>query len=581
MNDLMRDQIFISYAHEDREWLAEFLKILQPVQDRGLVKVWSDLDLDAGDDWRQGIRDALAEARTGILLVTPDFLGSAFIRDEELRGLLAKLQSGRLRLYWVPISASLYDYTELEHVQAASDPEVPLETLAKPERRRVITQICRRILEPLGQLPALTRDDRLAWRQRVSEKLGDKYEILEEVGSGLSSIVYRARMTSVDRVVAVKTLVSSALQPGLEERFRDQIEIAYRLESPAYIRVSDHFLEGAPHCVVTEYVEGRRLDWRMEDAALPVRQVRQILLELAVALHEAHQQSYLHEGLTPSNLFIESPCHPRISAFRFLSLGANDQTYGSFDLSGEACTYMSPEEFEGQLRTPRSDQYALGLLGYELLSGKRVPPVLRPADLVSRPALYRMLASEEAWSTRCPALGGIVSRMLRVVPEQRWDSLGDVVFMLEQVVVTDGDRDALRSTALTSYSRFQFGEGERRFCERFYARLFELAPEVKVHFASTDMSRQVPLLGRAIRLLLDYDPRTTASERALAQLAERHARFMLTPAHLDAFRRALLATLQDLGETDVRVVDAWDGLLGPSLQYVGQALHSPGSIAPV
>src|SRR5262245_41912601 len=103
MNNLMQDQIFISYAHEDRVWLEEFLKILQPVQDQGLVKVWSDREIDAGEDWRGAIRSALEDARIGILLVTPDFLSSSFIRDEELRRLLAKLQTGRLRLYWVPI----------------------------------------------------------------------------------------------------------------------------------------------------------------------------------------------------------------------------------------------------------------------------------------------------------------------------------------------------------------------------------------------------------------------------------------------------------------------------------------------
>ena len=213
MSSLMPDQIFISYAHADGRWLEEFSKMLAPAASKGLVDPWSDARIQSGEDWQAKIRDALARARVALLLVTSEFLSSPFIREKELRSILAAANDGALQLYWVPISESLFEYTDLGKIQAASDPKQPLANLGVPEQRNAVAEICRKILDGLGQLPIVTRDDRVLLRDKVSERLSEKYQLLEELGTGASSIVFKACEKEFQRPVVVKTLVGSALQP--------------------------------------------------------------------------------------------------------------------------------------------------------------------------------------------------------------------------------------------------------------------------------------------------------------------------------------------------------------------------------
>ena len=114
MGEYNRDQVFISYAHEDAHWREAFERMLAPAQERGLLKVWSDEAIVAGEYWAQNIKRALKRARVGLLLVTDRFLESQFINQEELTSLLASAKSGGVSIRWVPVSASLYQCTEAQ-----------------------------------------------------------------------------------------------------------------------------------------------------------------------------------------------------------------------------------------------------------------------------------------------------------------------------------------------------------------------------------------------------------------------------------------------------------------------------------
>ncbi|MGH9320951.1 MAG: toll/interleukin-1 receptor domain-containing protein, partial [Vicinamibacteria bacterium] len=83
------DQIFISYAHEDARWRDEFERMLAPARERGLIGVWSDESIAAGEEWSRNIQKALENTRVGLLLVTDHFLKSEFITRVELANLLS------------------------------------------------------------------------------------------------------------------------------------------------------------------------------------------------------------------------------------------------------------------------------------------------------------------------------------------------------------------------------------------------------------------------------------------------------------------------------------------------------------
>lgn len=142
-----RDSVFISYSHRDRMWLDWMLTFLKPFTRAGTLSVWSDAYIEGGGVWRRDIETALDRAAVGLLLVSPHFLASDFIMDEELPELLELEREERLRLLWVPVSASHWKQCPLKDYQAAWPTDAPLDTLAEPQRNAALVQITEAVAE--------------------------------------------------------------------------------------------------------------------------------------------------------------------------------------------------------------------------------------------------------------------------------------------------------------------------------------------------------------------------------------------------------------------------------------------------
>lgn len=140
-----REQIFISYSHSDAKWLEELQVHLKPLTRKGTIAIWSDTNISPGAEWRREIESALTSAKVAVLLVSPNFLASHFIADNELPPLLESAQKGGLHIVWIPLSYSLYEETEIEKYQAAHPPNQPLDSLSSSERNRALVQICQKI----------------------------------------------------------------------------------------------------------------------------------------------------------------------------------------------------------------------------------------------------------------------------------------------------------------------------------------------------------------------------------------------------------------------------------------------------
>jgi hypothetical protein len=136
------NSVFISYSHRDSDFLERLMVHLKPLEKEGLIDLWVDTKLQAGDQWRTTIEKALACARVAVLLITADFLASDFIVDNELPPLLEKAESEGTRVIPVIVKPCRFarDKT-LNRFQAINNPNAPLATLSESQQELIYDKV--------------------------------------------------------------------------------------------------------------------------------------------------------------------------------------------------------------------------------------------------------------------------------------------------------------------------------------------------------------------------------------------------------------------------------------------------------
>jgi WD40 repeat protein/serine/threonine protein kinase len=200
------------------------------------------------------------------------------------------------------------------------------------------------------------------------------YELLEEIGRGGMSVVYRARELSLNRIVALKMiLVGGHADQEQLARFRAEAEAVARLRHPNIVqifRVGEH--EGLPFLAL-EYVEQGGFDKQLSGAPQPPRWAAEVILTLAQAVQHAHAQGIIHRDLKPANVLVGDDGRLKVTDFGLAKqLDQAGQTVSGTVLGTPE--YMAPEQAGGHVRDlgPAADIYALGVILYELLTGR--PP---------------------------------------------------------------------------------------------------------------------------------------------------------------------------------------------------------------
>src|SRR6185295_9458822 len=145
MANHVRDQVFISYSHDDKKWLELLLKHLSPLIRAKPNAIWWDGFIEAGQKWREVIDKALETANVAVLLVSPNFLSSQFIIKEELPTILDAAEGEGVRVLWCMVRKCWYEETRLVDYQGAHDPKKAWNTLTEGELDALLVDVAKKI----------------------------------------------------------------------------------------------------------------------------------------------------------------------------------------------------------------------------------------------------------------------------------------------------------------------------------------------------------------------------------------------------------------------------------------------------
>ncbi len=237
-----------------------------------------------------------------------------------------------------------------------------------------------------------------------------RYELERQIGRGGMADVWLARDELLGRRVAVKILHSEfARDPSFVERFRREAQSAANLNHPNIVAVYDWGEEGDTYFIVMEYVEGQSLRdvLRTYERLVPTEAAR-IAADMADALSVAHRSGVVHRDVKPANVLITPRGEVKVTDFGIARAEASGELTRTGSVMGTA-TYFSPEQAQGQVLDGRSDVYALGVVLYEMVTGR--PPFV--ADNPVSVAYKHVREEPPLPSAVTPGTPGALDRIVR------------------------------------------------------------------------------------------------------------------------------------------------------------------------
>jgi eukaryotic-like serine/threonine-protein kinase len=276
----------------------------------------------------------------------------------------------------------------------------------------------------------------------IGQSIG-RYHILEQLGKGGMAVVFKAYDTRLERDVAIKIIRKDAFSPAQFEqvllRFQLEAKVLARLSHPNIIEIHDFGeFEGSPFFVM-EFLAGGTLKDKMGNP-IPWQESVKLLIPIARALASAHQLGILHRDVKPSNIILSAAADPILTDFGIAKILETEETRG-LTLSGVGIgtpEYMAPEQGRGEKVDARTDIYSLGIVFYELVTGRKPYTADTPMAVILK-QISDPLPSPGQFVPSLPVnVERAILKALEKEPENRYQDMETFAVALEGLLVNPG-----------------------------------------------------------------------------------------------------------------------------------------------
>ena len=273
---------------------------------------------------------------------------------------------------------------------------------------------------------------------KIGMMIGERYEILEKIGTGGMSDVYKAKCHKLNRFVAVKVLKQEFSEnANFVSKFRVEAQAAAGLMHPNIVNVYDVGEENGIHYIVMELVEGITLKKYIEKKArLSYKEAVSIAIQVSMGIEAAHNNHIIHRDIKPQNIIISKEGKVKVTDFG-IAKAATSNTITS-NVMGSV-HYTSPEQARGGYSDEKSDIYSLGITLFEMLTG-RVPFNGETTVAIAIKHIQEELPSPASFVPEIPAsVEGIVIKCCQKSPDRRYQSMQELVADLKQSLMSPDD----------------------------------------------------------------------------------------------------------------------------------------------